>query len=468
MSHGTRAPLALALASQILAGLAGLFCAACGSEIAGGEDEAAGGARKHAAPLVIAAVVEKSPMVRYLETTTKIESEREITIHPETAGIVVAVLAEEGDEVEAGDVLCELERADEELAKRDAEVALKESQNALGQPALDRAEAEARLTSAELAEEQAKRDYDRDQRLFEATDVASAVSRQKLEASRLAMETAKSNRELAQIALEKVGLAKDQAQTAVDRAQVALGRAEHALLQRTVKAPFAGTVATRFVRPGQSVSPAEPIFVLTDTEHIRAVFFRAQEELDLFRLSAEGLDGSALTFEATTEALPGQRFTGRVLRVSPTIDRDSGQFRVTGIFDPPAAGGPALLPGMLVRLRIATDRHTDALVVVKRAVRREGEVAFVLKIGADDTLERIAVHEGFEDDQRVEIVPASAGALSAGDRIVAVGSRDLEHGDKVKLEGAEVPPADAEPAPAEKNQQAQGETGTAAAGEDAE
>src|SRR5688500_5143806 len=140
------------------------------------------------------------------------------------------------------------------------------------------------------------------------------------------METASANRELAQIALEKVGLARALTETSVSRAEVALARAEHALNQRTVKAPFAGTVATRFVRIGQSVSPAEPIFVLTDTEHIRAVFFRAQEELDLFRLGAEGLNGSALTFEATTEALPGRRFTGRVQRISPTIDRDSGQF----------------------------------------------------------------------------------------------------------------------------------------------
>jgi RND family efflux transporter MFP subunit len=433
LSHGNRALQGLALSL-----LAASLCAGCGAEIAVGDGESEGaGARKEQAPLVIAASVELRPMVRYLETTTKIESEREITIHPETGGIVVAVLAEEGDEVEAGDVLVELEHDDEELSKRDAEVALQEAHDQLQQPILDRAEAASFLASAELSFEQAQRDSERDQRLFEDTEVASPVSKQKLEASRLAMARANADREQARIALEKVDLASARAATAVARAEVALSRAEHALAERTVRAPFAGMVAARSVRIGQTVGPADAIFVLTDTEHIRAVFYRAQEELDLFRpggRSAEGRDGPALTFEATTEALPGARFAGRVQRVSPTIDRESGQFRVTGIFDPPAAGAPVLLPGMLVRLRIATDRHQEALVVPKRAVRREGDLAFVLCITPEDTIRRVLLREGYEDDDLIEILPLEAGSVSADDRVVAVGSRELEDGDAVKVE----------------------------------
>ncbi len=419
--------------------LGALALAACGTNVEGGEDQAPeGGPRKVEAPKVLASLVEVRPMTRYLETTTKIESEREISIHPEAAGIVVALMAEEGDAVDSGDVLCELEREDAELALRDAEVALKEARDALEQPRLDRAEAEVMLASAELSFEQAERDHERDQRLFEDTEVASPVSKQKLEASRLAMGTAKSERDRAKIALEQTDLADAQAATAVARAEVALARATRALAQRTVRAPFAGTVATRSVRQGQNVGPADALFVLTDTANIRAVFYRAQEELELFRPGAGPADGngaSALTFEASTEALPGAAFRGRVQRISPTIDRDSGQFRVTGVFDePPERGAPTLLPGMLVRLRIATDSHAEALVVHKRAVRREGEVAFVLRIGGDQTVERIAVREGFEDEDLVEVVPLEPGALAAGDRIVAVGSRDLEDGDRVEVE----------------------------------
>jgi multidrug efflux pump subunit AcrA (membrane-fusion protein) len=129
-----------------------------------------------------------------------------------------------------------------------------------------------------------------------------------------------------------------------------------------------------------------------------------------------------------------------VQRVSPTLERDSSQFRVTGIFDPPAPGEPALLPGMLVRLRIATDRHANALVVPKRAVRREGDFTYVLRIVSTetaDTVERVLTGEGYEDGGLVELILNEPGSLDAGDRVVSVGSRDLEDGDPVRIDGDE-------------------------------
>jgi len=445
LSHGTLRPSStprLLVAAALAASLA-----ACGSDSASGA-ELQQGARRTEAPRVIAAEVERRDVVRYLETTTRIESEREITIHPEVAGFVTAVEAEEGDSVAEGDVLCELDAIDEELNVRDAEVALQEAQEAERQPVLDRAEATARAESARLAYEQKQRDYERDQRLFENKEVASPVSRQTLEASRLAMETAASELEQAKIALDQADLAAQKTSTAVARAEVALSQAERALAQRTIRAPFPGQIATRSVRLGQSVGPADAIFVLTDVDHVRAVFYRAQEELALFRGTSDAPDGTdgpdgvgdsepALAFEARTEALPGATFTGRVRRISPTIDRDSGQFRVTGEFDPPADGALALLPGMLVRLSIATDRHEDALCVPKRAVRREGDFTYVLRIGDDRTVTRVLVEEGYEDGDLVEIVLDGESALAAGDLVVSVGSRDLEDGDAVRVEGDE-------------------------------
>ncbi len=414
--------------------------ASCGGETGAGDGRTvSGGVRRSEPPKVLVAEVEQREMTRYLETTTKIESEREITIHPEVNGIVVKVLAEEGDEVEAGDVLCVLDSRDQELAVDDARVALDDAKTMAAQPELDREEAEARVESTRLAYEQAQRDHERDQRLFEGSEVASPVSRQTLEASRLAMETAKADHDQAKIAAKKVEITASTTEIAVARADVALKRAEHALSQRTVKAPFAGTIAMRSVRLGQNIGPADPIYTLTDTRNIRAVFYRAQEELALFTQGTENGNGHAappvLTFQATTEALPGAVFLGRVLRVSPTIDRDSGQFRVTGVFDLPddPTAGP-LLPGMLVRLRIATDRHPDALVVPKRAIRREGELGFLYVVEEDDTIRRVDVEEGYGDPENTEVFPLDGAELDAGMRVVSVGSRDLEDGDPVVVE----------------------------------
>ena len=87
-------------------------------------------------PKVLVEEVGRREMVRYLETTTTLESEREIPILPEVPGFVTAIEAEEGDRVAAGEVLCVLDDEDEVLAVEDAAVALEEAENAAAQTKL--------------------------------------------------------------------------------------------------------------------------------------------------------------------------------------------------------------------------------------------------------------------------------------------------------------------------------------------
>ncbi|MCZ6597642.1 MAG: efflux RND transporter periplasmic adaptor subunit [Planctomycetota bacterium] len=427
--------LARLLVPLALAAGTGVGCG--GAPGPGGAQAAAStGARRSDPPLVLVTPVERREMVRFLETTTTIESEREIQIMPRAGGIVASVLAEEGDVVAAGDVLCVMDQGEQELAVEEAAVALREAKNNAGQPELLVSEAKARVESTRLAYEQAKRDHDRDQRLFEGKDVASPVSQQTLEASRLAMDTAENDHEQAGIAERKAVLEGKSLDIARDRAAVALARAQYTLDEMTVRAPFDGVVAQRMVRVGQQAGPTDALFTLTDIECVRGVFYRNQDELALFRASNQESNGGGLKpieLEAKTDALPGLEFTGRVLRTSPTIDPDSGQFRVTVIFDDQEGDAAELLPGMLMRLRIATDRHPNALVVPKRAIRREGELSYVLAV-EDDEVRRIDVEEGYDDDESIEVVPLGDAELSEGTLVIHVGSRDLEDGDEVRIE----------------------------------
>jgi RND family efflux transporter MFP subunit len=389
------------------------------------------GARRRERPRVRLTDLEQREMTDVLETTSKVESELEIEIFPRVSGTVLDVLAEEGDRVAAGQALCVLDDRDELLAVRDAEVGLDEARNAAEQATLAVEEALARVESAELASNQAQRDYDRNLRLAEDEGIANPLSEQALETSRLARDNAASELRQAGIAHRQSELANAAAKTAVARAEVALERARVVHSYMRVTAPFAGIVAQRSVRVGDTVSAAAAAFVLTDTENLRSVFYRPQEELVLFEGRRD--DRGPLEFTATTEAYPGRTFLGEVVRISPTIDADSGQFRVTAKFRTRDESGQArLVPGMLVRMRIVTDRHPEALVVPKRALRREGNEHFVLVV-ADDVARRVAVEPGFDDDDTIEVIPAEEGALAVGDAVVLVGSRDIEDGDLVEV-----------------------------------
>ena len=223
------------------------------------------------------------------------------------------------------------------------------------------------------------------------------------------------------------------------RAELALERASLELEYMRLVSPIDGVVAERSIRVGLAIGSLQA-FVVTDPEALQAVFYRPQRELALFgrRAPDDGpaeSSGADLELTVRAEALPGRTFRGVIQRISPTIDPASGNFRVTARLDPVALDDPdaRLLAGMLVRLEIVTERHPHALVVPKRAIRREGDrsLVFVVREGLARAVE---VREELSDDEHVEVVPLRDAALVEGEPVVVVGSRDLEDSAPVSIE----------------------------------
>lgn len=442
----SRAPAALASLAETLlplmvlpTALLPLTLVACqrpGDADLGGQVDAA--VRERKLPRILAEPLRRQEMVAVRETTCTLESEFEVALMPRVSARVITLRAEEGDRVQAGDVLVEMEQTDQALALRDAEIAVQEAEHELENTAIAIEEASSRLKGSQLALEQAKRDYERDAELSRggSSGVAS-VSQKAFEQSRLAYTQAQQDLAQAELALSRAQLDQQKAKTAVDRAVVARDRAAEELAQTRLRAPFDGVIAERQVRVGQMSSTAESAFTLTDPDHLRAVFFRPQRELGLFA-SALISDAPALELTATTDALPELLFAGSIQRVSPTIDPTSGNFRVTASIDPVPMGGDRaeLLPGMLLRLRIVTDRHEDALVVPKRAVQREGGESFVFELAAGPDggyrALRVPVLEGFTSEEDVEVTPVEAGRIDLSTTVITVGARDLSDRDAVE------------------------------------
>jgi len=419
-----------------------LSLAGCSKGLGGPEASEGGVQQRELATVRVSPVIARD-MARMLETTSKLESEREIAIVPRVAGVVDALYVEEGSLVAKGAELATLDSTEQALAVQDSEVAWSESKNSLERLRLAVREAEARGQRTQTALEQAARDYERNLKLFTGEKVASALSQSALEASKLAHDNAQSDRQDAELLLERSKLELKAGETAVERARITLEKARLALTWTHVTAPFAGVVARRNVRVGDAVGASTTMFVLTDIELLRCVFSRPQEELELFARVGQGQTEERLVIEATADAYPGRTFSGWIERVSPTIEAQSGQFRVTGRLECVQDGGRVrLLPGMLVRLAIVTERHADALVVPKRALEREGERRYVLVV-RDGKVARVEVLEAFSDAEYVEVAPAAGATLALGEPVIVVGGRDLTEGESVQVDAER--PASAEP-----------------------
>jgi membrane fusion protein (multidrug efflux system) len=417
--------------------------AACSVETgkAGGDDKT--GPKKREKTRVRTALVEQREMVKTLSTTTVVESEREIKIFPRVTGLVMEMLCEEGDHVAAGAVLAVLDRRATKALVEEAKIAVRAAEDDVRKMDIQKSESEARITAAQLKVDSTTRDFDRN-------DKAGLVSAQALDNLRVARDTAKNDLEAAKLAAQRAEVEAQSARTSLDKTKLELERAQFDDSLMSITAPFAGVIATRSAKLGDSVSPGAAVFVLTDAQNLRAVFYRPQREFSRFleiskavsKARSDGALGAepVLEIRAIAEALPDVVFRGELQITSPSIDPQSGSFRVTVRLGAPIQGPPeaALLPGMLVRIEVVTDRHRNALVLPKRALRREGEqnLVFVVENGK---ARRLEIDEGFSDDASVEVRPRTAGALAVGARVIVVGNRELEDAAEVIEEGVLTP-----------------------------
>jgi len=419
----------------------------------GGSGPDAGSLPQDTRPKVLVAPVQQREMVRRISTTTVVESEREIQLFPRVGGQVVALGCEEGDRVREGQTLVTLDPRLSAAALKEAQIALREAED--GQRALEFAiaEAEAREARARLTLEQAQRELERKEAI-----AGGLLSRNELEQLRLTRDQNNSDLDAQNTSVASAKAQLTSQDIAIARAALMVEKAELDLSFTEITAPFDGIVAQRMVKVGDLVSTSAAVLTLTDPDRVRAIVYRPQRELTFFRSAerARSDEGAtAIEIVAHPEALQGTSFAGAIQIVSPTVDPTSGQFRVTVALEQTTAPGVArLLPGMLVRLEIVTERHPDALVVPKRAVVREGEAYFVF-VADGGVVRRVRVNEGFADDLDLEILPTTPTGLARGATVVVVGNRDLEDGDRVDAEPwkdvrkglLEEPEPDAETAP---------------------
>jgi membrane fusion protein (multidrug efflux system) len=182
-----------------------------------------------------------------------------------------------------------------------------------------------------------------------------------------------------------------------------------------IRAPIAGIVASREIKPGQNLRVNDVAFRITDTKELIAYLQIPQSELSKFDVGH--------TADIEVASMPDIRFPATIERISPTIDARNGTFRATAIID--NANGD-LAPGMFGRFTIAYEQHKDALVIPAEALLDEDDESTVYVV-SDGEVVRRTVTTGIEANGNIEIL----GGLSEDEVIVVVGHAGLRSGSKV-------------------------------------
>ena len=356
--------------------------------------------------------VERLQLRRSVEAVGTLAAHDQATVSAEVAGRVAKLVVDMGDKVTAGAPLVLLDAERLRYRATEQQAALQQTRAKLGAQGdqLPPAGQTPDVLSAAARRAQAQQAYDRAKALSEK----NLISRQDL-------ETAETNLQTATAAHEAAVAAERELRAELVAKEATLNSAARDLKDTTIRAPFDGVVAERMVSEGQYVNAQAPV--------IRLV------RLDPLRLTADVPEKFApnvhvgQAIELRTDAFPDKPVTGTVTRISPDVNLKSRAFAIEA--DVRNEDG-TLKPGTFARLKIATNKVDEAIVVPATAIQtRYGtSVAFIVH---DGKLKASEVKLGDRLGPRVEITEG----LEAGQTIVADEVDGLTAGLSVRPKTAE-------------------------------
>jgi HlyD family secretion protein len=419
-----------------------------------------GGNQANAAEGIQTVAVKRGTLRASVDATGSVAPETRLELSFKSAsGRVAEIMVEEGDQVEAGEVLARLETADLEqaLIQAQAGLAISEAQLAQtedGASAEDVASARAALESAladyeeveagpsqeditvakadmekaRIALEKAQADYDK---ISWQAGIGASPEASILQQASVDYERARAQYELtvdrptdselkqaaAQIAQAQATLADLEEQpipedlaiagAQVTQARSTLTQAQLNLEDATLVAPFGGTVADINIEVGQMVNSSTPVIVLTDLTSYYVDLYIDETDIGQVRV------GQPVVI--TLDAFPNEEIEGEVTAIK-SIGTVSGGIITYEVRVEIAPIEVPIRPDMTASATVVIEEKENVLLVPNRAIRYEEGVEYVevLDQSGGTEVRRVAIATGASNDAVTEV---TAG-LEEGDLVV--------------------------------------------------
>ena len=316
--------------------------------------------------------------------TGSVQPERRADLRAEVAAVVLQVYKENGEPVRKGDLLVRLD----DTAIRDS------------------------LQSAEASSRAAAQALDQTQRTYERVKTLQAQGMSSMQA----LDDAEVRRNGAQS--DKV---------AADARAVA---ARQQRARTEVRAPFDGIVSDRKASVGDTAAVGKELLKVIDPGSMRFEGLVSADRMGDIH------PGQAVQFHIN--GFDKGEFTGKVRHVDASADPVTRQVAVIVDFAP---GTAPRVAGLSAEGQIAAGA-SQALLLPDAAIVREGDRAFVWKLGGD-ALAKVPVTLGERDARLGNVVVASGVAI--GDRVLRTPGSTLTNGQKFQLATPAAPAASVAP-----------------------
>ncbi|WP_417546335.1 efflux RND transporter periplasmic adaptor subunit [Marinobacter sp.] len=235
----------------------------------------------------------------------------------------------------------------------------------------------------------------------------------------------------------------DRAEAQLKEAAAQVGNVRASIAKKTVSAPFTGRLGLRLINLGQVLREGDSIVTLQTLDPIHVDFSVPQQRIRQLK--------PGMTVRVTTDAAPGETFTGDILAVNPEVDPVTRNVRVRALVANPQE---ALYAGMFAKVEVVLPDTQRVLPVVETAVLYApyGDSVFVVEEHQDkksgknvQVLRQQFVQLGRARGDYVDVIDG----LKAGEAVVTSGVFKLRSGMNVVVDNALAPKAELEPHPAE-------------------
>ncbi|MCB1022188.1 MAG: efflux RND transporter periplasmic adaptor subunit [Bryobacterales bacterium] len=334
-----------------------------------------------------------------IRSTANLRALRDVALQSQTQGVVTGIAVEEGDAVQAGQLLCKLD-------DRELKINLELARQRLEQTKVQLESAKIIQAKNQTQIEAKKAELDRNEKalaegLVSDTDVALLRNQ---------LAELKHDERAQAASVEENQYRVRELESEIDRNEVLVANTR-------ITAPFAGRITERTVQLGQTVGASDNLFRLATFSPLFADVFLSEPDSRRVRPGQQ--------VEVRLDSGETEKVVGKVARVSPVVDDSTGTVKVTAELRTTDA---SYRPGAFVRVAIETDVRNETVLIPKRAIVEQDGESFVF-VSDGETAKRRSVELGYEDGDAVEV----RSGVKAGEKVIVAGQGSLKDGGKTRL-----------------------------------